>query len=359
MQVDTSKRLILYARDEFGGGRSKTAEGVIRFGKSPIVAVVDRQHAGKTAKDVCGAGENIPIVATIEEAFELGGEAMLLGCAFVGGRMPDVWREDILKALDMKLDVINGLHDFLVDNAEFVAAAKRNGTQLIDLRKPPDNMPIANGRARDLNTLTMLAVGSDISIGKMTLAIELDRSAKKRGYKSGFVATGQTGIMIAGSGVPLDRVIGDFMAGVIEELVLEAAPGLDMLFVEGQGSIYHPGYSGVTLSLVHGTAPEVMIFCHKAGRTSTENKGEFPFPDLNEMIRMYEAVAAIVRPAKVIGVCINTYGLEEGEARKVIDEAARHTGLPATDPVRYGVENLMDAMEAVYKSRKSQAAHAK
>ncbi|MDZ4835438.1 MAG: DUF1611 domain-containing protein [Candidatus Melainabacteria bacterium] len=359
MQVDTSKRLILYARDEFGGGHSKTAEGVIRFGKSPIVAVVDRQHAGKTAKEVCGAGENIPIVATIEEAAKLGGEAMLLGCAFVGGRMPEAWRQDILKALDLKMDVINGLHDFLVEDEEFLASAKRNGKQLIDLRKPPDNMPIANGRARALDAMTVLAVGSDISIGKMTLAIELDRLATRRGYKSGFVATGQTGIMIAGSGVPLDRVIGDFMAGVIEELVLEAAPGLDMLFVEGQGSVYHPGYSGVTMSLVHGAAPEVMIMCHKAGRDSTEGKGEFPLPDLNEMIRMYEQIAGIVRPAKVVGVCINTSKLSESEARKVVDQAAQLTGLPATDPVRFGADNLMDALEVVFKSRKTTAVQAK
>jgi uncharacterized NAD-dependent epimerase/dehydratase family protein len=359
MQVDTDKRLILYARDEFGGGHSKTAEGVIRFGPSQVVAVVDRQQAGKTAKEVCGAGENIPIVATVEEAAKLGGDAMLLGCAFIGGRMPEVWREDILKALNLGIDVINGLHDFLINDEEFVAVAKKNGRKLIDLRKPPDNLPIANGRGRKVDALTVLAVGSDCSVGKMTVAIELDRLSEKRGYKSGFVATGQTGIMIAGNGIAIDRVIGDFMAGAIEELVLEAAPGLDMLFVEGQGSIYHPGYSGVTMSLIHGTAPEAMILCHKAGLTSINNEGEFPIPDLNELIRMYEQVAGMIRPAKIVGVCINTYGLEESEARKLVDECAKHTGLPATDPVRYGVDNLLDALEVVYKARKSAAATAK
>ncbi len=361
MQVDTKKRLILYARDEFGGGHSKTAEGVIRYGPSPIAAVVDRQQAGKKASDICGAGENIPIVATVEEAHKLGGEAMLLGCAFIGGRMPEAWREDILKALSLGMDVINGLHDFLTNNEEFVAEAKKHNCKLIDLRKPPDNLPIAHGRGRKVDALTVLAVGTDCSVGKMTLALELDKLAKKRGYKSGFVATGQTGIMIAGSGIAIDRVIGDFMAGAIEELVLEAAPGLDMLFVEGQGSIYHPGYSGVTMSLMHGTAPEAMILCHKAGLTSINSEGEFPIPDLNDAIKMYEAVAGMIRPAKIVGICVNTFGLGESEARSLVDGYAKHTGLPATDPVRYGVENLVDALEVVYKSkpRKTAAAPAK
>lgn len=358
MQVETDRRLILYARDEFGGGHSKTAEGVIRFGPSKVVAVVDRQHAGKTAKDVCGVGEDIPIVATVEEAAKLGADAMLLGCAFVGGRLPDVWRADILTALGNGIDVINGLHDFLTDDDEFVRVAKRKGRKLIDLRKPPEKLPIANGRAARVDPLTVLAVGSDCSVGKMTVAIELDRLAKKRGYKSGFVATGQTGIMIAGAGIAIDRVIGDFMAGAIEELVVEAAPGLDMLFVEGQGSITHPGYSGVTLSLLHGSAPEAMVLCHKAGLTSIGNEGDFPITDFNELIRLYESLAAIIRPAKVIGIAINTFGLEESAAGKLVDEAARHTGLPATDPVRYGVEELMDCLETLHKSRKPEGASA-
>lgn len=356
MHVETQTRLILYARDEFGGGHSKTAEGVIRFGPSKIVAVVDRQHAGKTAKDVCGVGEDIPIVATVAEAAQLEADAMLLGCAFVGGRMPEAWRQDILAALELGIDVINGLHDFLEDDEEFVAAANRLGRKLIDLRKPPDKLPIANGLGAKVEPLTVLTVGVDCSVGKMTAAIEMDRLATKRGYKSGFVATGQTGIMICGSGIAIDRVIGDFMAGAIEELVVKAAPGLDMLFVEGQGSLYHPGYSGVTLSLLHGTAPEAMVLCTKANLKTIGNEGQWPIADLNECIKMYEFMSSVIRPAKVVGICVNTFGLPEEEARKVVDEAARHTGLPATDPVRYGCENLVDALEALHKSRKTKRA---
>jgi len=351
MHVETKTRLILYARDEFGGGHSKTAEGVIRFGPSEIVAVVDRQHAGKTAKEVCGAGENIPIVATVAEAAQKGADAMLLGCAFIGGRMPEAWRQDILTALELGIDVINGLHDFLEDDEEFVETANRLGRKLIDLRKPADKLPIANGLGTKIDAFSILTVGTDCSVGKMTAAIELDRLATQRGYKSGFVATGQTGIMIAGNGIAIDRVIGDFMAGAIEELVVATAPGMDMVFVEGQGSLYHPGYSGVTLSLLHGTAPEAMIMCHKANLKTVGNEGEWPLPSFTEAIKMYEYMAKVIRPAKVLGISINTYGVPEVEARKLIDAAEKETGLPATDPVRYGVANLMDAIEVAYKVR--------
>ncbi len=356
MHVDTNTRLILYAKDEFGGGHSKTAEGVIRFGPSTVVAVVDRQHAGKTASEVVGVGDNIPIVGTVEEAVKLGADAMLLGCAFVGGRMPKIWREDILIALNNGIDVINGLHDFLVDDEEFVATAKKNGRKLIDLRKPSDKMPIASGKAAHVDAFTVLTVGSDCSVGKMTAAIELDRLATKRGYKSGFAATGQTGIMIAGKGIAIDRIIGDFMAGAIEELVVESAPGLDMLFIEGQGSVYHPGYSGVTMSLIHGSAPQAMVLCHKATIKSIGNEGDFPIPTLSELVKSYELIASFIREARVAGICINTYGLPEDEARAVVDEAAKSTGLPATDPVRFGVEKLLDALEAMRKTTRKEAA---
>ncbi len=356
MHVETDTRLILYARDEFGGGHSKTAEGVIRFGPSKVVAVVDRQHAGKTAAEVVGVGDDIPIVATVEEAAKLGADAMLLGCAFVGGRMPEVWREDILIALNSGIDVINGLHDFLADDSEFVAAAKKNGRKLIDLRKPSDTKPIASGKAAHVDALTVLTVGSDCSVGKMTAAIELDREATKRGYKSGFVATGQTGIMIAGRGIAIDRIIGDFMAGAIEELVVESAPNLDMLFIEGQGSVYHPGYSGVTMSLIHGSAPQALVLCHKATITTIGNEGDFPIPTLSQLVQSYELIASFVRKAKVVGICINTYGLPEAEARAIVDQARKSTGLPATDPVRFGVGEILDALEALSKTTRKEAA---
>src|SRR5579883_2401222 len=320
MKVDTNRRLVVYAQDEFGTGRAKTGEGVIRYGTSQVVAVVDRRHAGRTTEDVMGIGGAIPIVGTVQEAARFGADSMLLGCQFTGGEMPESWRQDIISALNLGMDVINGLHDFLVDDPEYAALAKKLNRQLIDLRKPPDKLPVASGKARDVDALTVLTVGTDCSVGKMTVSLELDKLAKLRGYKSGFVATGQTGIMIAGAGIAIDRVIGDFMAGAIEELVVENSPGLDFLFVEGQGSVYHPGFSGVTLSLLHGTAPEAMILCHQAGRKLIGKTG-FPIPDLAKLAGVYESLAAIIRPAKVVGIALNTFGLSEDDARVHIEEA--------------------------------------
>ncbi|MBZ0185080.1 MAG: DUF1611 domain-containing protein, partial [Candidatus Obscuribacterales bacterium] len=256
MNVDHNQKLILYAPEEFGSRAAKTAEGVIRFRPESVVAVVDPCQAGKTVDQVIGTLCTAPVVATVKEAFDLGADGMLLGCAFAGGKMPQSWREDILLAISLGLDVINGLHDFLIDDKEFASAASKAEVELIDLRRPPDELDIGTGKAASVEAHTVLTVGSDCSVGKMTTSLELLLVARKRGSRARFVATGQTGIIIDGCGVAIDRVIGDFMAGVVESMVIEAAADADYVFVEGQGSIIHPGYSGVTLSILHGAAAQ-------------------------------------------------------------------------------------------------------
>lgn len=356
MNVDTSARLILYAQNEFGGRHDKTAEGVIRFGENPIVAVVDRAKAGKTIYQVLGFGSDAPVVATVAEAAALGADAMLIGCAFTGGNIPSDWRADILEAIENKLDVINGLHDFLSEDSEMSALAKLKGTRLIDLRKPPEGTPVSRGRVREIEAYPVLTVGSDCSVGKMTASLELHREAKKRGIRSRFLATGQTGIMIAGSGIAVDRVIGDFMGGAMEELVLEHA-NEEILWVEGQGSIVHPGFSGVTCSLLHGTAPAAMILCHEANRQKIKET-DFPIPELTEFIEIYETLASHVRPAKILGVCLNTRKLSEEDARAAVKETAGKTGLPCTDPVRFGCVELVDVVEAAWRANHKKAVKA-
>ncbi len=352
--LNPSARLILYAQDEFVSGNSKTAEGVLRFGPNPITAVVDRTIAGKKIRDVLALDSDVPIVPTVKEAFLLGADAMLLGCAYVGGQMPAHWRADIIEALEMRLDVINGLHDFLNEDPEFVDIAKRTGAKLIDLRNPPPGSPVSSGLARDVDAFTVLTVGSDCSVGKMTASLELWKEASKRGITSKFLATGQTGIAIAGYGVPVDRVIGDFMGGAIERLVLENAPGQDMLFVEGQGSLVHPGYSGVTLSLLHGCAPASMILCHKAAHRFI-GEGNFQIPPIPTLISIYETMASFVRPAKVAGLSLNTRGLSEREARDEIRALSELTNLPCSDPVRFGAAVLVDALEQARAKSKTKS----
>lgn len=256
-----------------------------------------------------------------------------------------------MTALEKGLDVVNGLHDFLADDAEIAALAKKLNRRLYDVRRPPEALPVANGLAADLHGFTVLTVGTDCSVGKMTVCLELDKVAKQRGFKSEFIATGQTGIMICGTGIAIDRVIGDFMAGATEKMVLEAdAEKPDFIFVEGQGSLAHPGFSGVTLALVHGAAPACMILCHKSSRRNI-NETRFPIPDMPKLIQVYETMAAYVRESKIVGIALNTVGLDEAQCLDAINEAKKLTGLPCTDPVRFGGEPLFEAIHAFKEAK--------
>ncbi|MBP6745219.1 DUF1611 domain-containing protein [bacterium] len=350
MYIEETARLALYAPGEFGKGSSKTAEGVLRYAKNPITCVIDQSQVGNSIKSVTGIDAKAPIVGTIEEALALGADALLLGTAWNGGAMPDHWRADIVKALAGGLDVVNGLHDFLEDDANIVAAAKKHGKRLFDVRKPPENLPVAAGRVLDggkykgKDSLVVLTIGSDCSVGKMTAALEIQRSATKQGRQAAFVATGQTGIMICGQGIAIDRVIGDFMAGATEMMVLEAAQEAPLVLVEGQGSLAHPGFSGVTMALVHGACPQAMILCHRPSRTHIKGTN-FAISDLNTLIRTYESIAAYLRPSKVIAIALNTSDLSETEAQAAIAEISAETKLPTTDPVRFSADVLFQAIE--------------
>ncbi|MDX2105691.1 MAG: DUF1611 domain-containing protein [Candidatus Melainabacteria bacterium] len=344
MKIDAKQKLIIYSPGEFGGKKGKTGDGVLKFSPERVLAVVDPLNQGKTVQEMLGYGGSAPIVGSVDEAIALKPGAMLLGCAFTGGRMPKQWRQDIIVALNQKIDVINGLHDFLCDDADFQNAAQKSGAKLIDLRKPPDDLIVGMGRARHSKAHIILTVGTDCNVGKMTSALAVHEKLVKSGKKSAFVATGQTGIIIDGQGVAVDRVIGDFMAGVIEELVLDAAKEAQFVMVEGQGSLAHPGYSGVTLSLLHGAAPDAMILCHQAVRTRI-GETEFSIPSLSLMIKTYENMAEFMRPAKVIGISVDTRGLSEQEAKNILEKYENETNLPATDPIRFGVEPLVKAIE--------------
>jgi uncharacterized NAD-dependent epimerase/dehydratase family protein len=344
-------KLAIYAEGEFFKGHSKTGEGVIRYGQNPIVCVIDSTQAGKTVGQVMGINSTIPIVSSLAEALKLQPDALLLGTAWTGGRLPDRYRKDIADAIVAGLDVINGLHDFLSDDKEFSALASKHNVNLLDVRKAPDNLPVASGLAKDVNAFTVLTVGSDISIGKMTVSLELAKSFKEHGLSANFVATGQTGIMIVGKGIAIDRVIGDFMAGATEQMVVEAAESADFVFVEGQGSLVHPGFSGVTLAILHGACPHALILCHKSTRLK-RGQTEFAVPSLSELVKINEDMAAHLRPAKVVGIALNTQGLTEAEAKKAIVEAEKETGLPANDAVRFGCENLLQAIVTYKESQR-------
>jgi uncharacterized NAD-dependent epimerase/dehydratase family protein len=341
MYYNQQARLAIYAEGEFGKS-SKTAEGVLRYGKNPVVAVIDSTNMGKTVRDITGIPSEAPIVGSIDESLSLKPDALLLGSAFQGGALPAHWRGDILKAINSGLDVINGLHHFLAEDPEFSKAAQAGKRKLLDVRRPPDSLPVASGRVLQIPSFVVLTVGSDCTVGKMTVSLELTKVAEQRGQKAKFIATGQTGIMICGEGIAIDRVIGDFMAGATEQMVVDAKDH-DFIFVEGQGSIVHPGFSGVTIALLHGSAPQAMILVSNPSRQKIKETN-FPILGYNRLIELYEQNAECIRPSKVVGIALNTRAMSEAEAKAAVQQAEQETGLPATDAVRFGAEKLFDAL---------------
>ena len=264
-----------------------------------------------------------------------------------GGRFPPAWRELLKTTISKGLHVENGLHEFLADDEELMGLAARHGVELRDLRRPPADLNVPTGANMELPVKTVLTVGSDCAIGKMTVSLELDRAAHARGLASRFVPTGQTGIAIAGWGISVDAVVSDFIAGATERLLVEGHErGGELLLVEGQGALTHPAYSGVTLGLVHGSAPHAFVLCHLAGQTEVEGYPGHPLLSLPELIDLHERISLPARKATVAAIALNTRELNEGEARDAVAAAAGETGLVADDPVRFGPDRLLDAVLA-------------
>src|SRR5881396_4115040 len=343
-------RFLIIADGDFGPLTSKTANSCIRYFPERIVAVFDRKQAGKTAQEVLGFGGTIPVVGDFERGLAQGkgATAVMIGIAPAGGRLPDEWKRWLRTAIERKLEIWSSLHTFIGDDPELGPLAKARGVRILDARRPPPNLPIADGRAADVDALVVLAVGSDCNVGKMTAQLQLRDALVKRGHRTSFVATGQTGIFIEGWGIAVDAVVADFIAGAAEQLVLQGAKDNDIVLVEGQGSLIHPGYSGVTLGLLHGSCPDALILCHQATREYIgDYHGREPWvkiPPYRELIDIYERAMAPVRPTRTIGVCLNTYDMSDRDARAAIARATAETGLPATDPVRYDPGPLVEAI---------------
>ena len=318
----------------------KTARGVLAYGERPVVALLDSTRAGETQNGV-------PVVASVNDALCFNPTTALVGVATQGGRFPPAWRELLKTTISKGLHVENGLHEFLADDEELMGLAARHGVELRDLRRPPADLNVPTGANMELPVKTVLTVGSDCAIGKMTVSLELDRAAHARGLASRFVPTGQTGIAIAGWGISVDAVVSDFIAGATERLLVEGHErGGELLLVEGQGALTHPAYSGVTLGLVHGSAPHAFVLCHLAGQTEVEGYPGHPLLSLPELIDLHERISLPARKAKVAAIALNTRELDEDEARDAVAAAAGETGLVADDPVRFGPDRLLDAVLA-------------
>ena len=343
------RRIAILAEGAFEWHYGKTATGVIRYGKDTVVAVIDSTKAGKDVSQALGAsfGTGIPVVRDINEALNYQPDTLLIGIAPMGGALPAAWRWQLLTAIEAGLDIISGLHFFIADDEELRTAAEKRGVTIWDVRRPPAKNRVAQFIPHRPGSHTILLVGSDCATGKMSTALEIDREASSRGLNSAFVATGQTGIMISGNGLPVDRIISDFVAGMVEEMVLDFTNKHDWVFVEGQGALNHPGYSPVTLGLIHGSMPDAMFLCHIAGATKIEGYENCPLPSLTRLIEINEEAISWVRPdrsSKVAGLSLITHHLDESEALDAVRRAEDETGLPATDVMRFGAGALMDAL---------------
>lgn len=327
---------------------AKTAHGVLRYARDDIAAVIDRDHAGrKLAEVVPWLGRDAPIVGSVRDGLAYEPSSLLLGVATPGGWIPGHWRGMVVDAIEAGLEIANGLHKFLRDDPELVELAERHGARLWDVRDPPANIPLFTGKHLRSPQKVVLTVGSDCAVGKMTAALELSAAAITAGRAAEFVATGQTGILIAGGkGIAVDRVISDFVAGAAERLVTGADPTAEVLVVEGQGSLWHPAYSGVTLGLLHGSAPHALVLVHQPGRTAIEEPPYTRLPPLSEMIETYERLAAPVRPARVACVVLNCRDLDDNDARRAVAEAEAETGLPAGDVFGGDAPKLWGAVQA-------------
>jgi uncharacterized NAD-dependent epimerase/dehydratase family protein len=314
--------------------------GVVRYAADPVVAILDSERAGESY-------EGLPIVGTVDEAMALEPTTAIVGVATAGGRFPPEWWELLKDCARRGLNLENGLHERLTGNEELVALAQEHGVELWDLREPPKGLNVPTGANLEVAATIVLTVGSDCAIGKMTMGLELDREAQRRGIKSVFVPTGQTGMAIEGWGIAIDAVVADFIAGATEQLVVEGhRRGGELLWVEGQGSLSHPAYSGVTMGLIHGSAPHLFVLCHKAGTTEIEGFPGHPLLSLSDLIRLHELISLPARKAKVVAIALNTAGLDDEGAHRAIADAEAETGLVADDPVRFGAGRLVDAVLA-------------
>ena len=293
----------------------------------------------------CGADLGLPDMS-LAEARAAGAKTLVIGVANRGGVISPEWKKVLIAALEEGFDLASGLHNLLREEPDLVAAAESCGRALHDVRLPAADYPIANGEKRRGRRL--LAVGTDCSVGKMYTALAMDAEMRRRGMKSTFRATGQTGILITGSGVPLDAVVADFMAGAVEWLT----PDNDddhWDIIEGQGSLFHVSYSGVTLALIHGGQPDALVLCHEPTRAHMRGLPGYRLPKLEALRDMALALARVVNPGcRVVGISVNTQHMGDTEAERYLAGLEARMGLPATDPFRFGAGALVDALAAAF-----------
>ncbi len=341
-----NQKLAIYMEDNLDSDYGKMGFGVMRFTQNPVVAIIDSNHAGKRVNQACELPFEYPVVATMDQAAELGAEVLVLGTAPSGGKVPPEWTDPLTRSLELGMCIVNGLHDKL--NEQFGHLIK--GKQWIwDVRQPAFVPEIARARAAELNNKRVLFVGTDMAIGKMTAGLEIYKfvrdHGKDKGITSDFIATGQIGITVTGKGIPLDAFKVDHACGAVETMVMNSADK-DIIFIEGQGSLLHPG-SSATLSLMRGSCATHMVMCHRSGMTSLRSPEYIKIPPLKDFITLNEALTSVcgsLTKATTIGIALNTSQVSESQAILDIANLEDQTGLPVTDVVRFGAEKIASCL---------------
>lgn len=339
-KAHADRRMVVLTEGHTDPITAKTASSVIRYCPEQVIGLFDSTAAGGTAQDVLGVGSSVPVIGSLDDAADA--NVLMIGIAPPGGKIPAAWRVIILDAISRKMDIVSGLHDFLEHDSEFSAAAAQHGVKLVDVRKNEEH-DVANRQGINEHCLRIQTVGNDCCVGKMVASIEVTLALQERGHDARFVATGQTGILIAGDGCPIDCVVSDFVSGAAEKLVL-ANQHHEIMMIEGQGSLAHPRYSAVTLGLLHGCLPHGLIMCYEAGRESVNGMEYVSLTSLAHLKTVYETMANVMHPCRVIGVAVNTRLLDDTQAEQERVRVEQELGLPACDVFRHGCQPLVQAV---------------
>ena len=343
MMLKDSNRVAILLEDGIEGDHGKTGLAFLRYSNTKIVAVIDRACGGESLTALTGIERDVPIVDDVTAALAYQPDVLLIGIAPSGGQLPPNLQQEIETAIEAGISIVNGLHTLL--NPLYPDLQPQQW--IWDIRQEPSGLSIGKAKARTLNAKRILTVGTDMAIGKMSASLEIHRAALRQGIKAQFIATGQAGIAIAGQGIALDAVRVDFAAGAVEQTILDLGKDSELIVIEGQGSLLHPG-STATLPLIRGSQPTGLILVHRAGAKQIRDLPDILIPPLPEVIKLYETVASAggtFGEVKVKAIALNTYGMDTASAKKVVQDTTQLTGLPCSDVVRFGGNALLSAIK--------------
>ena len=342
---NSKKRFVVLCHDAFNYIKNKTGNMLIRYRPDEVVAVIDREKVGSNCEEEVGVGGDTPVLANFNASLHLKPDTLVIGNATQGGFISEEYRQEIINAINAGCDVISGMHQFLNDDDDLRSRAEERGVQLIDLRMPPSPPHFPTGSWQNRKIPVLLIVGTDCDTGKMTTAWELSKRLKDRGRKIEFIGTGQTGILLSGSGVPIDAVKADFMAGEIEYLIDNVQNDTELIIVEGQGALTNQFYAGVTLGLMHGAMPDYMLMTHDPTRDLDVT--DFPMTTMKHVMDLHINLMKSFKQSKFIGINLLTFAFDDQKALKIIEDSQKEFAMEATDLIRFGDKGLLDAIEGV------------